>query len=318
MTEEIIAKKPSDFASEKVMFYPFYSGPKSLNFVLKSALFYAVGMALLSLIFGQSLLEANIAYQEQISNDPKNSVPALFTRLGKSSPYILGFWVMWAMLEAALFRRIFRGPDNSMFIWRFGKDELRIMLCQFVVLIVSFIALFLSVFVFTLIAILVGYVMGPWISGALTVIGIIGAYFVAAAIAIRFAPAAARSVAQNRIALGSAWPVAYKRFWPAFGSYAILWVVGTIISIILAMLISFAVYGPETLQYIKNILSGDAAKTLERSRELAQNGGFNVRAIFTAGLANMYGAALALCIAGVAVYLNILYDKKQKGEEGPI
>jgi len=315
MSDDVVVKKKTDFASEKVMFYPFYSGPKSFSFVLKSVLFYAIGLALLSLIFGQSILEANIAYQEQILHNPKNATPAFFALLGKSLPYFLGLWVLWAMIEAALFRRIYRGPDNSMFPWRFGKDELRVMLCQLVAYIVFIVALFMSWLVFLAIVMFFSVFSNGTILWLLELLSVVGTVIITAAVMIRFAPAASRSVAQNRIALGSVWPVAYKRFWPAFGSYAILAIVGAIIYIILAMLVSLAVYGPETLQYLKNILSGDVAKTLEHSRELAQNGGFNVRTIFTTGLTNMYFAAFSLCIAGVAVYLNILYDKGQKGSE---
>ena len=316
MSGDIVAKKKSDFASDKVMFYPFNSGPKSLIFVLKSVLFYAVGMTILYLVFNKSTQAAAIAYQEQVVENPDKTLFSYWAYLGKNLPYAIGLWALWAMIEAALFRRIFFGADNRTLPWRFGKDELRVMLCQLVVLIVSVVALFLSVFVFSVIAIFIGYIAGPAIADGLTFVGIIAAYFVAAAVAIRFAPAASRSIAEKRIALGSVWPVAYKRFWPAFGSYAILLIVGILIYIILALVIGLIVQGPEMLESWKIILSGDTAKALERSRELAQKEGVDFGALFLSGLGNMYFAALGLCLAGVGVYLNVLYDKREKGDDG--
>ncbi len=251
-------KAPYDFG--RSIFMPFQSGEGSMGFVFKSAFFYAILMTVLIFLFGKLMMGSFIEFM-QVATEVENSsggaddmeaVMKMFGMMGKMFlPIMLimvGGWVVWSMVEAALFRRILRPGEDGAFPWRLGRDELRVMFCRLIVGFAAGAIFFLLYFV--LIIVIVGAAAGSTQSGALgALIGIVGFFGVLAAIAafffiiIRLAPASALSIAEDRFALGETWPVTKGRFWPIFGSYTVLMIAGMIISQIMQMILMMAFMG---------------------------------------------------------------------------
>ncbi|MCF6275582.1 MAG: hypothetical protein L3J05_07445 [Robiginitomaculum sp.] len=256
-------KTPYDFG--RSIFMPFQSGAGSVGFVFKSALFYAVMMTALLFLFGKLMMGSFVEFMQfaiEMEADPSSggdemaAVRQMLGIMGKMFlPIILMFaggFVIWAMVEAALFRRIFRADEDetfaSPFPWRLGQDELRVMFCRLIVGLAGT-AVFILLY-FVLIVVIVGAVAGGSQSGALgAIIGLLGFLGVVAAFAlfvfitIRLAPASALSIVEDRFALGETWPVTKGRFWPMLGSYAVIAVAGMIISQVLQMILMMAFMG---------------------------------------------------------------------------
>jgi len=160
----------------------------------------------------------------------------------------VGGWVIWAMVEAALFRRIMGTNSDGLFPWRLGRDELRVMFCRLIVGFAGGAVFFLLYFVLAIV--IVSAAAGGAQSGALeAIIGLIGFFGILAAIGlfffviIRLSPASALSISEDRFALGEVWPVTKGRFWPIFGSYAVISIAGIVASQVLQLVLMFALMG---------------------------------------------------------------------------
>lgn len=310
MSANTTIQSPYDFG--RAIFLPFHSGSGSLIFVVKSAVFYAVGLFILYMLFGQMMQDASVVYQEKTIEDPLYVFTGMGIMLLKSLPIYLGMWMIWIAVETAFHRRVLFGDQGNPFPWRFGGDELRVMLCQLVVWIVFIVVLIVVYFVFALIAgLLSAVISSPIFMIVVISLGLLAALFVASFIAIRLSPAAARSVAEKRIAIGSVWAVTKGRFWPSLGAYYLLWIVGMIVYGVLMTVAMLAIYGADSGGLFMSSMSGDPAASLEMTKELYQVEGANLRSAILASVLGIYLAVLSLCIVGVSAHLNNLYDKAQ-------
>ena len=251
-------KQPYDFG--RSIFLPFQSGPGSAGFVFKSAFFYSILTTVLIFLVGKMLMGTFVEFMQfaaEMENIPDDEaelemVMKMFGIMGKMFlPIMLiaiGSWVLWSMVEAALFRRILRSKRDGFFPWRFGRDELRVMFCRLIVGLAGGAIFFLLYFVMAIV--IIGAVAGGSQSGALgAIIGIIGFLAIMGAfglfvfVIIRLSPASALSISEDRFALGEAWPVTKGRLWPIFGSYTVVSIAGMVISQIMQMVLMFAFLG---------------------------------------------------------------------------
>ena len=254
-----LPKSPYHFS--KAIFLPFRNGPGSLAFVLKSAVFYALIVTMLFVFFGKLLVGPATEYVELIvelgkSDDPDEITKQTTKLMGVMGrfflPYMLiliGGWAVWATIEAAQHRRALRGEHRTgLFPWRFGGDELFVMLSHFV-LYMYYMGLYTVVYIAIIISVLVAALLG---SQSL-ILGIVGGVVAAAIIIaslglmfwvlIRLAPTAALSVAHKDFAIGEAWAASKGRVWPTFGAYALLYIIGFIIIYGLLGVVGFAFVG---------------------------------------------------------------------------
>lgn len=242
-----LATQKTEYDFGRSISLPFQSGDGSVGFIFKSAFFYGVMMTVLVFLFGKMLMGTFVEFMQvaiEMENmsggeDDMAVVMKVFGMMGKMfMPIMLiavGGWVIWSMVEAALFRRIFRAEPDGAFPWRLGSDELRVMFCRLIVGLAG-LGIFL-LFYFVMIIVIVGAIAGgSQSSGMGAIAGILGFFGMLAAIAlflfimIRLAPASALSIADDRFALGETWPVTKGRFWPIFGSYVVLMIAGAIVS----------------------------------------------------------------------------------------
>ncbi len=233
---------PEPYQFGKALFKPFFSGPKSFGFVMKSALLFALVCSGLVFIFGPMMVDPMKEYLEfavKSSQDGAITEPEeilqIYRIMAKALLPYLGIWlitwVVWAMIEAALHRRVLREDYGGIFPFRFGKDELWVMLSQ-LILYFTYMALYVVVELGLLVAVLAGVFIGGN-GGVIGVIGMIFAgLFLAAALFVMFfvliklSPTAALSVAKKEFAIGEAWGAVKGRFWPTFWAYALLYIVG--------------------------------------------------------------------------------------------
>jgi len=284
--------------------------------VFKSAIFFGFGLAVLYLLFGLIMQEASQAYNETLLENLNNrSNSEVLSALGKmlllSLPIYLGMWVLWAMIEAALHRREQGGEDDGAFPWRFGGDEIRVMLCQLFVWVVFLVVFFVVYLALLILATSIVSIAGRSAAffSVVVLVTSLAAILIASFFTIRFAPAAAMSVAQKRIGIGSAWAVAKGRFWPSFGAYTLLWVVGIFTYFLLAAMVSFVLYGYVFSEMLNAILSGDNAKTIDVTNKMYEGKYGHLKYSFMSGLLGIFWALIGLCIAGVASHLVSLYNK---------
>ena len=253
-----INKAPYDFG--RSIFLPFQTGPGSAAFVFKSAAVYGVLITVLLFLFGKMVMGSFVEFMQyaiEMEDAPGDAsemevVMKMFAMMGKMAlPMLLisiGGWAIWAMVEAAFLRRAMRGEDDGFLPWRFGKDELRVLFCRLIVGLAGFATLILVHFVLgvLLFGVFAGGsgsgVMGV-IVGIVTFLGVLAAFALFIFIVIRLSPASALSIAEDRFALGDTWPVAKGRFWPMFGSYALITVVGYIIANVIQTVLIIAFTG---------------------------------------------------------------------------
>lgn len=305
------------FNFSKAIFLPFKSGTGSLNFVFRSAVFYAVLVAILYMIT-LPLTQGHTAEHQKLMENAASldEITASTTKLFLLQiPIYLGFWVIWAIVETALHRRVQRGVDGGLFPWRFGGDELRVMLCQVVNIIVFSVVFFfifiVSVMVFAVITTVAGGNKAAILFPS-TLLAMLVGLFVASIIAIRLAGASAASVDEKQIAFGAAWQSAKGRFWPSFGAYSLLWIVGGLIYLLAAGLIMFMFYGDAMTEMFTQTMNGNAEAATQFTNQITGTAESTLKyAVFTFPI-SFIGCIIWLCIAGMSSHL-INLGKIDKG-----
>lgn len=311
MPETSLKSKPK-YEFIRSILLPFKTGEGSGKFVLKSALFYTLGLIVLYLLFGKIMQNASVTYQQNLLSDPQHIGQAMMKMFAVSLPMYLGLWGLWVMVEAALLRRVAFGPDTRPFPWRFGMDEMRVAFSQFVVGFLSFILFFIVYFVFALIAMsIVAGTRNMAVMMVTLLFAVLLSMLVTSYFTIRLSPASARSVVQKRLGISEAWKVSKNRFWAAFGSYLLVGVIGTVIYIALTMMLMSILYGNEYFSLLKGAFSGDKSAGLKMTELMSDGKGAMLRSLVLMAVIGPFSTIWFMCLAGVPAYLSKLYEKAQ-------
>lgn len=161
--------------------------------------------------------------------------------------FLLGYYVLLASYEAACLRWMIRGETGGIMGLSLGADTWRVYFTYWVwffLLIAFYIVLFLIAggAMMSMMAVSQGGAdmssmgMVPVLLGLLLIVALI--YF-----GVRFAPAAATSVARRKFAFFDAWTVTKGRFWALFGAYFLLFVMFIVFYLIVASVFGFAMAG---------------------------------------------------------------------------
>lgn len=161
----------------------------------------------------------------------------------------LVYYVLFAAYEAACLRWLVRGETGGLFGLSLGADTWRVYFTYWIwfFLIIAYFIILFALGIGLGGAALFGAQGGgaetlgsmgiaALLAGLLWVIGMI--YF-----AVRFAPAAATSIAKRRFAFFDAWIVTKGRFWALFGSFLLLFVMYCVAYLIISVVASFAMVG---------------------------------------------------------------------------
>lgn len=159
--------------------------------------------------------------------------------------FLLVYYILIASYEAACLRWMIRGETGGLLGLSLGADTWRVYFGYWVwfFLLIAFYIVFAIVAggaAFSLAAMSQGQAntgastaIVPFVLGLLLCIGLI--YF-----GVRFAPAAATSVARRRFAFFDAWTVTKGRFWALFGAFLLLFVMFFVFYFIVAMVFGAA------------------------------------------------------------------------------
>lgn len=234
--------------------------PGGRNFLIRLVLWSTALLLLVYFTFGRQFLGAYIEMFKSIAEldasgsaeDPEALMAAMepmMSIMGTAFFLWIFSWALMVATETAMHKNILHGIDHGVFPLRFGRFELRVLLAQFIVAIISYGVMIVGYIVFIIFAVMAG--VGAQ-SGGAAVGGIAGLFAFAALIAmmaatlmavIKLSPAAALSVRDDDIRTIEGWKATYKRFWPMFGSYLIVGVGGYVVLMVImtiAMIMVFA------------------------------------------------------------------------------
>lgn len=205
--------------------------PGGRNFIIKLLLWAAALQFLVFVFFGRGLIEAYSRFlvllpeiEGQVDPDPEAAAEmlSLFGQMGGPFFFLMIFaWIITVAFETAIHKNALRGTDHGAFPFRFGIDEGRVMLAQFVVMLCVGVVYIVGIVLIVLITLAVASVSKGLSAVVALLLGI--AYICALIIiSVRLAPAAALSVRDNKQHVFSAFEVTKGHGWALFGSYAIL------------------------------------------------------------------------------------------------
>lgn len=177
--------------------------------------------------------------------------------------------ILFAAFEAACLRWLVRGESGGGFLGlTLGADTWRVFGTYFA---------WLGLFIAFCILIVAFYLMTGAIAGmggaAQIVAMLLGALaplgFIALLLwgAVRFAPAAAASVARGRFAFFEAPGLTKGRYWPLLGSFLILWVIYLVAATVIGQIIQIPLMG-EMAPMMQDMMRGDTSRMAERLQAL--------------------------------------------------
>ena len=246
-------QRPFDFG--EAMIQPFRTSggadfAKRLWFwvTIPIALALIIAVPLMAPHYGDMLVWQAEYMEAAMSGEPPSPevfdgvVPLLKKMVPGYLVMMLGMWLAAVMGEAALHRKILLGTENSGRPIRFGGDELRVMLAQICVWGVLLILYFFGIIASIAFAAAIGAVAGP-IGAALASFAILAALYFVFHYAVRLMPASALSVRDGQLRVWSATKVTKGKFWPLFGAFVLVYIGGTIISMVITQLGSLVVFG---------------------------------------------------------------------------
>ena len=293
------------------------------SFVWKSACLYAFIMMGLMFFVGPMMIDVIrdfVVIIQEIEKNPEDETLAfkMFGLMGKIVlPYLIVMiigWMVWATIETAIHRRVLRNEDLVRFPWRFGKDELRTILCQlvlFVVYQVAYYVVYIGIAVVAMLTVLMASqstalgIVGGIISFVLGVAGIGAMCFILS----RLAPAAALSTADDKISISESWPVVKGRFWPAFGTYALHYIVMMVVFYAIMIAIALAIFSSSFAEVIETANTGSGDEVWANIKQLLSPPSTKLSLTIFGFLFFFMICIWMQCIAGVSTYLTHLYKE---------
>lgn len=233
--------------------------PGGRNFLIRLVLWSTALFLLVYFFFGRQFIGAYIELFQNLSaldtsgemEDPE-AVMALMEPMTSIMGMTFLLWIFsWALMvatETAMHKNILRGTDHGIFPLRFGVAELRVMLAQFIVGMISNGVMMGGYIVFGICAVIAaagaqsGVAAIGVIGGILAFIAFIAMMGALLVTVIKLSPAAALSVRDDDIRMVEGWKATYKRFWPMFGSYLIVGVAGYIVMIIVMVIAAIMIF----------------------------------------------------------------------------
>lgn len=244
------------FEAGEAMTVPF-NLPGGRHFLLRLLGWGAALILAVYALFGRSFIsgykEFLIASMQldQTNPDPEATLALLPLMKDFMWPMILltiFAWVVFVMIETAMHKNVFRGTDLGLVPLRFGRDEGRVMLAQFVIFL-CVLGVYILVVVGVALLVAIAAVMGSAslvlgaLGGLLAFIGAIYLLGFLIHVMIRWAPAAAMSVRDDRQYIFEGWHITKGRGWSLFGSYLVAAIVGYIIIYVIMGLGIYLAFG---------------------------------------------------------------------------
>jgi len=181
--------------------------------------------------YGEVLEQSWLSNRSLLSGNEPPDPEGMFVALGKILPgmllFMLGMWVVVAAGETAFYRRYFHDAEAARQPLRFGREELRTMLCQLGVWALVFFIYCLFVIALSVIGGMLSLI-SPILMVIVIVVGVMAVIALFIAVPIRLAPAAALSMQRDKTHLLAANKITKHRFWNLFVAYLVTYVGGYI------------------------------------------------------------------------------------------
>lgn len=249
MKKKPAVPKPSTFDFTRAI-SQLFTQAGGLNFTIRLVLWSSVFFAVLLGIFANTLMDF-FSTMIQVSWDAKHGVQgvsdvvAVYKNMLQYVPafllFYLGLWAVYASAETALHKRIFKNVDHGFIPLRFGRDEMRVMYIQFMVMLMMF-GVMVSGFIIFFLMLSIAMSLSGALSAILMVIGFvayIGGFVYSVYFAIRMAPGAALSIYSGQTRITGGWAITRKRTLSLFGTYVFIYILGyVVVSIVQAILFS--------------------------------------------------------------------------------
>jgi len=159
--------------------------------------------------------------------------------------FMIVAYLLFASYEAACLRWMIRGESKGLFGLTLDADTLRVYFTYWLwfFLVIAFYIVIAIVMIGVGAGVAIGAQGNPDAAGpmGLAIFGLVVALFAALIyFAVRFAPAAATSIAKRRFAFFDAWTVTKGRFWALFGSFLLLFLMYFVGIIVLSLIMGVA------------------------------------------------------------------------------
>lgn len=165
------------------------------------------------------------------SSPSPEEMMALIPAMAKASAIGIPLGLVWlAVFSAAIYRTVLQTTDGRFGNMKLGGDELRLTLLYIILLAITFVVLFGSTVIGTLVGMPLAALAGP-VGGALamTLLTFAGIIAAMAYFGVRLSLAGPRTFATGRIDLKAAWTLTRGHFWPMLGAYILAVVLATIV-----------------------------------------------------------------------------------------
>lgn len=245
------------FDTQKSIIRPWVL-PGGINFLIRILLWGGALMLLSYFFFGRGFLSAymelmrDMAVLNEVAENPDATEAAsleIFSSLAGfySALFFVGIfaWLINVSVETAMHKNMFRGEDKGMFPLRFARDELNVMITQFVILL-SISGLYLGGSMVIIMVMTIGSLMGTAIGalfGVLGVLAFIALHVFIVFMFVRLSPASAYGIIHNRLVIFEMWKKTKGHGWNVFGSFLIAGLFGYLILTVIMYVGIFIIFG---------------------------------------------------------------------------
>lgn len=219
-----------------------------LSYAAIIVVIFLVAMPVLMPLYFDLLDASWVVNQATFSGETADPAAAsqMFSAISKVLPaYLLLLLICWlasASAETALHRQNLLGVSKPGWPLSFGRDELRTMVVQFLVFVIWASVYSIGIILLVIIG-LAASAISSGLAAIVIVFGIIFYVCIMVLIPIRLAPAAALTVYNDKLTLGSAFHVTKHRFWNLFMTYLVC-VIGAYIALnVVIFVVVMAVVG---------------------------------------------------------------------------
>ena len=221
--------------------------PGGKDFAIRLWFWMSAAMAIVFIVtipffiggYGDVLEQSWISNRNLLGGGEPPDPEAMLVAFGKIIPgmllFTLGLWAVTAAGETALYRRYFHDREASRQPLRFGREELRTMLCQLGVWALVFFIYFLAIIILSILGGVLS-VISPVLMAIVIITGVFALLALFIFIPVRLAPAAALSMQRNKTHLLAASKVTKHRFWSLFVAYLVTYLGGYIAYYIIYMI----------------------------------------------------------------------------------
>jgi hypothetical protein len=211
---------------------------------------------------------------------------------------VIAFMALFAAFEAACLRWLVRGESGGgLFGLKAGADTWRIFAIYWLWILVSLVIIIAVVLLYVGLQ-AIGSIGGAAQLAAMLVGGLVPLAVLALwiFIAVRLAPAAAESIAQQRLVFFGAWRVTRGHFWPLLGSFVIIIVGYLVVALIAGQIIQIPIEREMAPIVHEMMTSRDASEAARRMAAVMQTPTFlifgSLYLIVTAAIACVYYVAM--------------------------